>query len=258
MRDLQFGDKEGVDCLPTVTIFEQLALMRGVVAKQDENVVEKEVDDAFSTAATTATILIDEVTLAQALVELKHTKPKAKAKGIVFHEPEESTTTTTSTIPKLESQDKGKAIMIEEHVKLKKKYQIILDEEVALKLQVKLQAKFDKEEQRLIDVDYLFAQRLQAKEQQELTDVEKATLFMQFLDKRRKFFAAKKAKEKRNKPPTRVNTFVDYNTQLVEESSKKAKAEVMEESSKRACTELEQESFKKQKINDDKDTAELK
>nr|GEX91015.1 hypothetical protein [Tanacetum cinerariifolium] len=75
------------------------------VAKQDKNVAEKEVDAAqvqVITASTTLTILIDKVTLAQALAELKHTKPKAKAKGIVFHEPEESTTTTTA-IPKLKS-----------------------------------------------------------------------------------------------------------------------------------------------------------
>nr|GFA81626.1 hypothetical protein [Tanacetum cinerariifolium] len=57
----------------------------------------------------------------------------------------------------------------------------------------------------------------------------------------------------------RVTTFVDFRTGLVEESSKKAEAEVMEqESSKRVRTELEQESFKKQKIDDDKETAELK
>nr|GEU36199.1 hypothetical protein [Tanacetum cinerariifolium] len=83
------------------------------VAKQDENVVEKEVDAAqiqFSTAATTATILIDKVTLAQALSELKHTKPKSMAKGIIFHEPEQSTTTTTATIPKPKSQDTGKKL----------------------------------------------------------------------------------------------------------------------------------------------------
>nr|GEW04019.1 hypothetical protein [Tanacetum cinerariifolium] len=119
------------------------------VAKQDENVVEKEVDAVqfqVSTAATTTTISINEVTLAQALTELKHTKPKAKAKGIVFHEPEESTTTTKATISKLTSHDKVKAIIIEEPVKLKKKDQIQLDEETALKLQVELQAKFNKEQ----------------------------------------------------------------------------------------------------------------
>nr|GFB33747.1 hypothetical protein [Tanacetum cinerariifolium] len=97
-----------------------------------------------NTAATTATILIDEVTLAQAFAELKHTKPKANEKGIIFHKPEESKTTTT-TIPKLKSQDKGKTIMIEEPINLKKKDQIMIDKEVALKLQAELQAEFDKE-----------------------------------------------------------------------------------------------------------------
>ncbi|GJX61528.1 hypothetical protein Tco_0294428 [Tanacetum coccineum] len=59
----------------------------------------------------------------------------------------------------------------------------------------------------------------------------------------------------------RVNTFVDFRTELVEgtemeESSKKA--EVMEESSsKRAGDELQQESTKKQKMNDDQERAEL-
>ncbi|GKB31202.1 hypothetical protein Tco_0870603 [Tanacetum coccineum] len=57
----------------------------------------------------------------------------------------------------------------------------------------------------------------------------------------------------------RVNTFVDYRTELVEESSKKAEVEIAHESSlKRAGEELEQESSKKQKVDDDKETVELK
>nr|GEV66969.1 hypothetical protein [Tanacetum cinerariifolium] len=119
------------------------------VAQQDENVVEKEVDAAqiqVTTTATTPTISIDEVNLAQALAELKHTKPKAKAKRIVFHEPEESTITIIAAISEPRSQDKGKAKMIEEPVKLKKKDQIQLDEEVKLKLQAELQAEFKKKQ----------------------------------------------------------------------------------------------------------------
>nr|GFA31839.1 hypothetical protein [Tanacetum cinerariifolium] len=96
-----------------------------------------------TTDSAAATMAVDEITLAQALMEIKSTKPKAK--GIVLQEPSESRTTTTTTISLKKSQDKGKAIMIEEPVKLKKKDQIILDEEVALKLQVELQAEFDKE-----------------------------------------------------------------------------------------------------------------
>nr|GEW13680.1 hypothetical protein [Tanacetum cinerariifolium] len=56
----------------------------------------------------------------------------------------------------------------------------------------------------------------------------------------------------------RVNNFVHYKTKLVEESYKKAKVEEMEGSLKRVGTELEQESSKKQKIDDDKETTELK
>nr|GEX59324.1 hypothetical protein [Tanacetum cinerariifolium] len=76
------------------------------VAQQDEKVVEKDVDAAqiqVTTAATTPTISIDEATLPQALAELKHTKPKAKAKRIVFYKLEESTATITAAIPKPKS-----------------------------------------------------------------------------------------------------------------------------------------------------------
>ncbi|GJT41936.1 hypothetical protein Tco_0941801 [Tanacetum coccineum] len=126
---------------------------------------------------------------------------------------------------------------------------------------------------------------MQAQEQEELSDAEKATLFQQLLEKRRKHFAAKSEEEKRNKPPThaqqrkiictylknmegkklkdlknkyfdfiqkmfdkafkRVNTFVNFITDLVEGSLKTAGEE------------LEQESTKKQKVDKDKDTAEL-
>nr|GEW29344.1 putative ribonuclease H-like domain-containing protein [Tanacetum cinerariifolium] len=56
----------------------------------------------------------------------------------------------------------------------------------------------------LIYVDHQLAERLQAQEQEELSDIEKATLFQQLLEKRRKHFAAKRAKEKRDKSPTQA------------------------------------------------------
>ncbi|GJZ22164.1 hypothetical protein Tco_0559203 [Tanacetum coccineum] len=144
------------------------------------------------------------------LKQLKTLKPKVK--GIAFQEP--SITTTSSQ----QSQDKGKGIMIEEHVKpMKKKVQIMLDEEVALKLQ----AEFDEEErlirekaakekepfialietwddiQEKIDVDYQLAKRLQAKEQEELFDAEKAILFQQLLEKGRSILQLKSKREKK-------------------------------------------------------------
>nr|GFA22371.1 hypothetical protein [Tanacetum cinerariifolium] len=105
------------------------------VAKQDENVVEKEVGAAQVQVSTT---------------------------------------------------DKGKAIMIEEPVKLKKKDQIMIDEKVALKLQAELQAEFDKE------------QRL-AREKAQKEEEESNIASIESWDD-----VQRKAKEKTNKPPTQA------------------------------------------------------
>nr|GEX61426.1 ribonuclease H-like domain, reverse transcriptase, RNA-dependent DNA polymerase [Tanacetum cinerariifolium] len=101
-----------------------------VVKDVNENVVEEVVNAAQDCTATT-TITTKELTLAQALEALKTSKPKMK--GIVIQEQEEpgKSTTTIATIPKQQSQDKGKGIMIEEPIKPKKKDQIRLDEEAA-------------------------------------------------------------------------------------------------------------------------------
>nr|GFC33821.1 hypothetical protein [Tanacetum cinerariifolium] len=98
-------------------------------------VAEQEV---VSTAATTETITTEKTTLAQALKALKTSKPKVKK--IVFHEPGKSTTTKISL---QHSKDIGKGIMIEELVKPKKKDQIRLDEEAALKFKLSLIRKND-------------------------------------------------------------------------------------------------------------------
>ncbi|GJT76344.1 hypothetical protein Tco_1043069 [Tanacetum coccineum] len=93
-----------------------------------------------STAATTVIINTEEITLAKALEALKTSKPKVK--GIVLQEPGESTTTTTTVSSQGLSQDKWKGILVEPEKPLKKKDQLKLDEEIALKLQ----AKIDEEE----------------------------------------------------------------------------------------------------------------
>ncbi|GKA42932.1 hypothetical protein Tco_0735592 [Tanacetum coccineum] len=50
----------------------------------------------------------------------------------------------------------------------------------------------------------LLDERLQTREQEELTDEEKAKLFMKFMEKRRKHFTALRAQEKRKRPPTKT------------------------------------------------------
>ncbi|GKD72415.1 hypothetical protein Tco_1330697, partial [Tanacetum coccineum] len=62
-----------------------------------------------------------------------------------------------------------------------------------------------------------------------------------------------------DKAMKRVNTFVDMDTELVGDSEVRAKGSKIKEesSSKRAGDDLEQEPSKKQKMEDDKETAEL-
>ncbi|GJV52186.1 hypothetical protein Tco_1447927 [Tanacetum coccineum] len=132
-----------------------------------------------STAATTIIITIEEITLAQALKALKTSKPKVK--GIVFQEPE-------ATLKFQAEFDEEERLARE---KAKKEKEAIID---LIKEWDDIQAK--------IGVDYQLSERLQAQEQEELSEAKMATLFQQLLEKRRKHLAAKTAEERRNKPPT--------------------------------------------------------
>nr|GFD20011.1 hypothetical protein [Tanacetum cinerariifolium] len=112
------------------------------------------------------------------------TRPKAR--GVVMQEPSENPQQQYQCLQKFKTKEKG--IMVEKPLKIKKKDQNSFDEQEARRLQ----AEISKEE------------RLKQEEQEQLTDAEKAKLFMEFMDKRRKFFAAKRTEEKRNRPPTRA------------------------------------------------------
>ncbi|GJS61924.1 hypothetical protein Tco_0656708 [Tanacetum coccineum] len=209
-----------------------------LVTTAGKGVTATKIDEITTTSAPTTAI--DEITLAQTLIEIKAAKPKAvttaattttttrpKARGVVVQEPSEFRTTTSSPQASQPSKtkDKGKAIMIEPEVPLKKKDQVALDEEMARNLEAQLQAELIEEErlarkkeeeanialieswentQAMIEADRLLAERLQTREQEELTDEEKAKLFMEFMEKRRKHFAALRAQEKRKRPPTKT------------------------------------------------------
>ncbi|GKG26656.1 hypothetical protein Tco_0402359, partial [Tanacetum coccineum] len=68
--------------------------------------------------------------------------------------------------------------------------------------------------QAMMEADRLVAERLQSKEREELTDEEKAKLFMELMKKRKKHFAALRAQEKRNKPPTNAQKRTQMSTYL--------------------------------------------
>nr|GEV26931.1 hypothetical protein [Tanacetum cinerariifolium] len=148
--------------------------------------------------------IINDITLAKDLMEIKNAKPKADK--VVIQEPEQGTTTT---ITATRSSPKAKGIVIHEQ------------------------------------------------EQAPTSKVSSQQPSQKLKDLKNKSFNT--IKEMFDQAFKRVNAFINYMTKLVEESSKKAKAEITQEgSSKRVGDELEQERSKKQKVNDDKEFEELK
>ncbi|GJS73041.1 hypothetical protein Tco_0705882 [Tanacetum coccineum] len=200
------------------------------VTTAGEGVIATKIDEITTTSASTTTI--DEITLAQTLIEIKAAKSKAVTTA---------TTTTTTTRPK------ASGVVVQEP--------IALDEEMARNLKAQLPAELLEEEtiarkkeekanialieswentQAMMEDGRLLAERLQTREQEDLTDEEKAKLFMEFMEKRRKHFAALRAQENRKKPLTKTQKRNQISAKRVEDKlesdkSKKQKTDENEE-----------------------------
>ncbi|GKC68237.1 hypothetical protein Tco_1100835 [Tanacetum coccineum] len=199
-QEVNVAEKEVSATDPVTTVGE-------VVTTVSVDISTASVPITVSTATPTTpptTTTKDDMTLAETLMEIKSAKPKAI--GVVMQEP-------------------SKAKMVEEEEPkepTKIKDQIKHDEELAQRLDAQLQAEMEKEDrlarqreeednivswdnaQAMMEADYQMAERLHAEEQASLTDEEKASLFIQLLDARKKHFAALRAQEIRNKPPTKM------------------------------------------------------
>ncbi|GJT14761.1 hypothetical protein Tco_0873467 [Tanacetum coccineum] len=249
-----------------------------------------------SEAVTTASIddsvvptINEEITLAQILIQVKAAKPKVvttaattatttrpKDRGVVVQEPSEFR--VPQVTQSSSSKDKGKGIMIKPEVPLKRKDQIALDEQIARDIQAKLDAELLEEQklarkqeeeanialieswentQAMMEANSLLAERLQSKEREELTDEEKAKLFMELMEKRRKHFAALRAQEKRNKPPTKAQKRTQMSTYLKHMGGytyKQLKGKSFDEIQKLFD---KKESLKKQKVEEEKESDEV-
>nr|GEU33013.1 hypothetical protein [Tanacetum cinerariifolium] len=264
-RDLRFEDEGGVDCLSNEVIFKQLTLMgrkqrkeievpspsseipnkegvpttsndplpsAGKNVEQSAKVVEKEV----STADPITTASVKAISTAATIVTVAGTRPKEKR--IVMQEPSE----TPSPKPidssqhhhKLKTKARKKWLSLNP---LKRKDQIMIDEEVARNLEAQIQgeleekerlARFKEEEtnialieswdntQAMMDADYELAARLQEEERGELSIKEKSRLFVELMDKRNKHFSSLRAEKIRK-------AFVPMDTKLVKDSEKSTK-----------------------------------
>ncbi|GJU09514.1 ribonuclease H-like domain-containing protein [Tanacetum coccineum] len=186
----EVADKDVNLSVNEVPLAQALAALKSAKVQEKGDVIkEPSVPvSAASTKVSTATITIAATTIIAA-----STRPRAK--GIVFHEEEQATTPIVSSQQPSQVQEKGKGKMVEEELveKMSKKELLRLDEEHAFKLQAE-----EEEEERLarekaqhikeaniawddvqakIETDFELAQRLQAKEQEELTVEENAILF---------------------------------------------------------------------------------
>ncbi|GJZ09626.1 hypothetical protein Tco_0543909 [Tanacetum coccineum] len=119
----RYGDEEMFDTGVLDTLKSAKVLEKANVVEEPSESITKTPTLTKTTAATTIIVV--------------STRPKAK--GLVIHEEEQATTPTVSSQqPSLaKEQDKGKGIMIEEPMKMKKKDQISLDEELAFKQQLR-------------------------------------------------------------------------------------------------------------------------
>ncbi|GJR59675.1 hypothetical protein Tco_1501837 [Tanacetum coccineum] len=189
--------------------------------QDDELITAGEAVTTASVEGSAAATTIEEITLARTLIQIKATKPKVVTTAAT------ATTTTRS---------KARGVVVyESKVPLKRKDQIALDEQIARDIQAKLDVELIEEQklarkqeeeanialieswkntQAMMEADRLLAERLQSKEREELTDEEKGKQYMELIEKRRKHFAALRAQEKRNRPPTKEQKRTQMSTYL--------------------------------------------
>ncbi|GJS74361.1 hypothetical protein Tco_0707202 [Tanacetum coccineum] len=153
--------------------------------------------------------------------DISTTKPVSTAGAVVTIASVDVSTATVSI-----AKDKDKGIMeeskpVQTKIKLQQE-QERLGYKAALRLQDKLEeeerqrianvqeaaSSFNIEEwddiQAIVDADEELAQRLQAEEREKYSKVEKARLLAELINQRKRYFAAQKAEERRNKPPTQA------------------------------------------------------
>ncbi|GJZ09869.1 hypothetical protein Tco_0544152 [Tanacetum coccineum] len=144
----------------SVKVAEKEVSIVDLVTTADEVVTTANVE---VTTVSTPITTIDEMTLAQTLIEIKVAKPKAitttattvtaavtrpKAKGVVIQEPSGTPSPKPIVFSQNPSQskDKGKEKMVEPERPLKKKEQIMMDKQMARDLAAQLQAEMEEED----------------------------------------------------------------------------------------------------------------
>ncbi|GJX23393.1 hypothetical protein Tco_0227838 [Tanacetum coccineum] len=211
------------------------------IADLDADAEEVEVEKAVSTAEVTtasATTTVDELTVAQTLIEIKVAKPKDVTTAA-------TTTTTAVTRPKARGVEVQNPSQLNAELEEEEKLATQREEDANI-------AEWDNV-QAMIDADYELAARLQVQEQEELTVEEKSKSVVELMDKRKKHFARLRSEDQRRKPLTKAqkrNQMCTYLKNMAGFTHSQLKNKIFDE--------LEQERIKKKKIDDDQEEAEMK
>nr|GFD09484.1 hypothetical protein [Tanacetum cinerariifolium] len=143
------GDEVIMDATPSEEVEQSTKVAEKEVSTANPVTTAGEVvttveDAEVTTTATTSKTSKGELILAQTLIEIKASKPKAI--GVIVQEPSKFRTTSSSQPLQLpQAKDKGKGIMVEPEKPLKKD-QIAFDEKVARKFKAQMKAGMEEEE----------------------------------------------------------------------------------------------------------------
>ncbi|GJZ70104.1 hypothetical protein Tco_0633654 [Tanacetum coccineum] len=199
---------------------------------------------------------------------------------------EHSTRHRLSPQQQIDPKNKGKSKMVESEKPSKKKDQVKADKELAKRLEEEMQdeleeearieriaqeeasiaaltAEFDVVQARMdvvqarIDADALLTAKIQEEEREQFSINEQARFLVETITERKRFFAAQRAEQIRNKPPTIAqlrNKMVTYLKHMEKGVGSRKKTFAR----KRTGGKDSGESMKKQKLEDDTENEELK
>ncbi|GJT07764.1 hypothetical protein Tco_0842226 [Tanacetum coccineum] len=231
-KDEGLGDQEDASKqgrkIDDITKMQKLFWLMKLRGEQSEKVVEEVVSTAEVSAA--ATITIKEITLAQALAELRSAKPK------IVQAPTPIVCSQRPTQVKDKAEEEEQVRLAREKAEKVEEANISWDNIQAM---IEAARTLGKEKETLCSI------KSSRKEEKPPTKAQKKSTMSTYL----KNMAGYKQSQLKNKSfaeiqklfdkaMTRVNMFVDKDTELVKESSKKAETEMAQESSSKRAGEV--------------------
>ncbi|GJS36267.1 hypothetical protein Tco_0534649 [Tanacetum coccineum] len=188
-------------------IVKQITTLKDTVntASIDVSVAEPlNVSTAGPSTSTVGDIFKDEMmTITDTLVAIRSIRPRTTS--VIIHDVEEEPRGQLQPTAQPSSKDKGKALMREQRITREKATEQEAKDDALIEQMEDIQAR--------VDADELLVERIQQEEREQFTIEEKSRMLAEMIVERKRFFAAQRAEQIRNKRPTRAqlrNKMVTY------------------------------------------------